>query len=468
MNTSHLYEKDHDICYEESLVEKAFSDFERKNEILGPGKDSRSYGELFHLGHECIASSDGEAMLNALDLQNGIRTASVLRIHLLRIIYAITMFVQIHFWDFYEFGMSVMGLGRIFFFMLKCEAQQKTSRKTKESSIFSSWKGGRILRVILFLSSALTSIRHVLPRFIENNFIGVDQPSILRIRKSLPSHTTNYPESIALLMKYKDFSQTGPPKFPESYLDCDKNLREPAEEDIQRVIELRNKYEDDAYAHYHQEKQRMTEQTAKFITWCFLNPWIKFIHIYEFHCLTWSGALFDSLQESFHYLSNAIRKELTAIINSSDTSDEYDFMAKVSIILVFMENKTEHELIFHNQRFEERQNFGTQEVPQGCEKKLTVYLSDSNSTQLISDITGAGLEGKDWEKVLQNKIPKTPDLIIIPGFNTRRPFETYGFICTDESELHNQLPKCPLIHCLTSPFNLNLFSRSIYDFVSRN
>lgn len=287
MNTNHLYEQEDEISHEESLVEKAFSIIEHRNEIMGRNKDSRDYGELIHLGHECIASSDGEAMLNTLDLQNGIKTASVLRIHLLRIIYAITMFVQIHVWDLYELGITAIELVRIIFFMLKCEAQEKTASRTKRS-IFSSKPGGHILTKILFLYFTLTSIRYVLPRFIENNFMRVDQPSILRIRKSLPSHTTNYPESIALLMKYKDFAHAGPPEFPESYLDYDKNLCEPTEEDIQRVSDLRNKYYENFCGHYGREKERMTEEMARFITWCFLNPWIKFIHIYEFHCLALS------------------------------------------------------------------------------------------------------------------------------------------------------------------------------------
>lgn len=408
--------------------------------------------------------AEGSSILNALDINTDLTTAQLLRVHLLRIVLAVWLFFYMHLLDAQEAIGNLQELFYQFMHSLFAEAKQKTRRLN-----FSIKLINRILDALMFRYYIVGSFPSVLYKFIYRNLICFTPSGFREFEESMPLvDSLILPESIGLILKFNENMIAPPPEIPQPYLDAEKKIQVPNRKEVQYVLSLRNEYFTQQSAHIAAENVRMLSEIGRFVAWsCLVSP-VRYISIYERHGRLWDENK-NSVKQKLETLGTSVLNELSSFSNTC-TQDEMEKLKCLlpKITLLDMSTGTRHVIQEANNKvIEDELDIVESLLSSNKEnRELLVLLSDKRlrEGQLVKHvIKNLGNDVIDID--VQELLPKTPDLIIVPGKRHRKPHQTYGFASTDE----NDYPiMSPFIYSRRNRFGFKFFSRSIYNYVLNN
>lgn len=404
---------------------------------------------------------EGNSMLNALKVNTDVTTAALLRVHVLRVLQAIWLFIHIKIILWLEILDGIRELVCQFVHMLCWEAEAKAKKLTYSVKLFN-----HIPNFVNYHYKIIERFPAVLYLFLSRNLICYSPWGFKEFKDSFPMVENSFlPQSTALLLKINDNMLPYPPDIPKPYLDSDKELRVPSKKEYLHILSLRNEYFTQSRAHIAAEKVRMLSEIGRFITWNSLLSHINFVDIFETYGCLWDGDQLE-VEGKLEILGTSILNELNAF-TSTCSEDELNELKDIipEIILFDIATGTEHVV---NGSIKEDPDYEEEFVDSligsaSNTRVLKVYLCDKRlREELVLSYIAGTLGNQVSERGVSELLPITPDLIVVTGKSCNSPLQTYGFACSEES---NTLFKSPLIYYKQSRFGFNQFSKSIFEYV---
>ncbi|CUM66200.1 uncharacterized protein PRCAT00003858001 [Priceomyces carsonii] len=405
--------------------------------------------------------SSNSSILEVLDSDSSGSTFELLRIHIYRLILvgwtSLLIFCLIakeKIKDLFEFRY-------IFWCVLISEAKMKSKMLKTSTSIITV-----IYNKCNYLYYILTSLRPVLLQTIFQKISESLPSGLSEFKKCIPIDLT--PRSIGVIFTMKSYPLLMCPKVPQPFLDADRIIKVPSEEEVQKAIFLRNEYFTHQSTFIAAEKVRLISEISRFITWnCFIST-VSQLNIYEKEGIVWED-LEDcdaAIRSQLVLLGQSILSELHSFKKRCKESELEEFEALLpSITLVEVVSGATLSLNNITSCSKNDTDSIDYSLSSSCvdRRKLTVYLSDN---RLREELILEGLKSTDsneLERTLYEKLPPFPQLLLIPSPDDIN-IQTQGFI---SNSTHKEEDSA-LVYLKTRRLGFNFFSSSLFYYRCNN
>lgn len=382
----------------------------------GPRRPRDSYDALRQIkslnnfSPETLGITPGNKMLDALDLQTEVNTYKLLKVHITYMLFTLLMSVFLQISNFLLILHDFVEIVQIVCFIFQSESLNITNwwKIAKQTAL--------VAYSVLYKSSSFCS-----PTSIRDFYQYIPANSCL-------------PESITLTVERNSHSLPMPPDTPQPYLDGDKKVRIPSQQEMDTVVAVRNEYFTQYSTFIAAERMRLLSEISRFIFWTSLLPTTSFVNVYEPTGFLWKGSEATSVVEQLEMMSSLISNEFESFFNSSQPD------LTMSMPMITITEMTSGTSL----------NVATlADLPEyeSGSRQFKVYLSDQRAREvLVND-----LAAKDFEI-----LPPLSDLIIIP-----KRYSTAGFTALN---FEDEVKTAQVYARNQHHFGFNLFFKALYYF----
>lgn len=418
------------------------------------------FNEAMELHMGSFKFHEGIHMLKALDVSSANFTAQMLRQHLMRILLNLILAIYmaaIGLWDRIRDLREVVG-------QFKSYVRQEASERSKADE--TAGLIGRSIAFFYYYFYCIERIPTVLFRMARQHIVGHSPVGLRAVQEALPlSQSFSLPSSIALILRVNDMLMPLPPNIPQPYLDSDKKIRLPREQDVQKAYLLRNEYFTQSRTHIAAEKVRMLSEIGKLVTWSSLIPTIEFVVAYERFGYLWEAGK-TSIEAKLEIIASSISSELTAF-HKTCSKDELEDIKSLLPTITLVDCFSGIRLVLEEELNESPNDESPNDESDLLDSFVSSYDDRRNLTVYLSDnrLRENPIQEYDVNAVLSSYFssPPTPELVLVPRENPTKAYTTDGFSCSFERE-----GATSVMYSKGTKFCFNLFSRSLFKFVAQS
>ncbi|KAK6201059.1 uncharacterized protein RJT21DRAFT_139543 [Scheffersomyces amazonensis] len=425
------------------------------------------FNEIKGFQAKALGLTVGNEMYKSIDSsKDDITTSDLLRVHLLRILLTIAIFIQMRLLFIDNFCNELKEMINIFWLDLWC-----VSKLESEALSFGIYFINDISCSVIFTKNLIYNIPTVFYRLIINNILSNNPSSGLQnFNASIPQDFL--PKSITLLLEINNDLVSPPPEIPQPYLNADKKITVPDKREIQHALSIRNEYFTHKSVYCAAEKVRLSSEIARFVTWCALIPSINTINIFERFGLLWDNIAY--LDVTLEQLGNSILNELSSFANGCYVHELEEL--KTTLPRITLVDVISGKAYTINEENIHKKFHELEDIDDGIEslissytdnRELIVNLCDGRMREdaIINFIKNSADEVEDIDVIqtLREVIPSTPDLIIVPNKSNIEPQKTFGYI-----SINDETDKVPIVYFSKTRFGFTFFVRSLYYFALNN